>query len=277
MSVVDPTLSHPIRPAFALPGEAIKAGGTPEPGAVVPQEPAGSRAVIAALKMVKHGEGGYFVETDRDSRRVVNPFHPSYDSGMTRVSTKACFAETTAMEEEAAADDGDGGAGGGGGTQQQQQWTTLTRSASTSIYYLLTQGRSLGRFHRNSGRTVHTLHKGRGRYVIIHADEVVNGIRPKGEARVETYVVGQDVAAGERLQWIVEGGKYKASFLLPDDGGEGGEGEANSSKDGCLISETVVPGFEYADHDFLKPERLVELVGEERAAELAWLLTKSVE
>ncbi|KAL1618013.1 hypothetical protein SLS54_007546 [Diplodia seriata] len=275
MSVVDPALSHPIRPAFALPGEAIKAGGTPEPGAVVPQEPAGSRAVIAALKMIKHGEGGYFVETDRDSRRVVNPFHPSYDSGMTRVSTKACFAETTAMEEEAA---GDGG-GEGGKQQQQQQWTTLTRSASTSIYYLLTQGRGLGRFHRNKGRTVHTLHKGRARYVIIHADEVVNGIRPRGEARVETYVVGQDVAAGERLQWVVEGGKYKASFLLPDvDGGVEGEATSgSSSKDGCLISETVVPGFEYADHDFLKPERLVELVGEERAAELAWLLTKSVE
>lgn len=56
MSVVDPALANPIRPAFAIPGEAIKAGGTPEPGAVVPQEPAGSRAVIAALKMIKHTE-----------------------------------------------------------------------------------------------------------------------------------------------------------------------------------------------------------------------------
>ncbi|KAB2572364.1 Uncharacterized protein DBV05_g9007 [Lasiodiplodia theobromae] len=261
MSVVDPALANPIRPAFAIPGEAIKAGGTPEPGAVVPQEPAGSRAVIAALKMIKHPEGGYFVETDRDQRRVANPFHASYDSGMTAVSTKQCFAETTAEET-----DGKGG--------NEKLWTDLTRSASTSIYYLLTQGRSFGRFHRNKGRTVHTLHKGRARYVIIHADEVVNGVRPAGQARIETYVVGQDVAAGERLQWVVEGGKYKASFLLPD---EDGAGAASASKDGCLISETVIPGFEFADHDFLKPERLVELVGEERAAELAWLLTKSSE
>ncbi|OJD30356.1 uncharacterized protein BKCO1_6200055 [Diplodia corticola] len=266
MSVVDPALAHPVRPAFAIPGEAIKAGGTPEPGAVVPQEPAGSRAVIAALKMMKHPEGGYFVETDRDPRRVVNPFHPSYDSGMTEVSTKTCFAETSAAESDAKGD-------------QAQQWTALTRSASTSIYYLLTPGRSFGRFHRNKGRTVHTLHKGRARYVVIHADEVVNGLRPKGEARIETYVVGQDVAADERLQWVVEGGKYKASFLLPDDEAEGASAGAAqaTSKDGCLISETVIPGFEYADHDFLKPDRLVELVGEERAAELAWLLTKSAE
>lgn len=56
MSVVDPALANPIRPAFAIPGEAVKAGGTPEPGAVVPQEPARSRAVIAALKMIKHPE-----------------------------------------------------------------------------------------------------------------------------------------------------------------------------------------------------------------------------
>lgn len=78
---------------------------------------------------------------------------------------------------------------------------------------------------------MHTLHKGRARYVIIHADEVFNGIRPKGEARIETYVVGQDVVAGEQLQWVVEGGKYKASFLLPD------EEDGKESRDGCLISE----------------------------------------
>lgn len=90
-----------------------------------------------------------------------------------------------------------------------------------------------------NNRTVHTLHKGRARYVIIHADEVVNGVRPAGQARIETYVVGQDVAAGERLQWVVEGGKYKASFLLPDED----SASAAASKDGCLISEVSFSGF----------------------------------
>jgi hypothetical protein len=61
--------------------------------------------------------------------------------------------------------------------------------------------------------------------------------------------------------------RYKSSFLLPDE--EGG----NESKDGLLISETVVPGFEYCDHDFLAPEKLVELVGKDMVGELSGLLS----
>ena len=89
--------------------------------------------------------------------------------------------------------------------------------------------------------------------MIIHADEGEEG----AEKRVETFVVGGNV---------VEGGKFKASFLLPDM--EGGE-----ESEGLLISETVVPGFEYVDHDFLAPGGLVELVGKEKAEDLSWLLS----
>jgi predicted cupin superfamily sugar epimerase len=125
--------------------------------------------------------------------------------------------------------------------------------------------------------------------VIIHADEVASASRPGGynpstsssedqggdeqsfwtggKARVETFVVGGDVLAGERLQWIVEGGKYKASFLLEDDA-TGGKGEGT----GCLISETVVPGFEYEDHDFLKRERAEVLLTKEQLEEMGWML-----
>ncbi|KAF2207911.1 hypothetical protein CERZMDRAFT_114883 [Cercospora zeae-maydis SCOH1-5] len=181
------------------------------------------KAVIAALGMQKHPEGGYFVETDRDPLRVPNPLPSSAD-------------------------------------EDEDQ----TRSASTTIHYLLTPKSPLGAWHRNKARTVHTLHRGRGRYVIIHADEES---RWKSKARVEVFTVGQDVLQGERLQWIVEGGKYKTSFLLPDErGGDGSEG--------LLISETVVPGFEYSDHDFLKIERLAALVTDEEAAEMSWMLRK---
>ena len=68
--------------------------------------------------------------------------------------------------------------------------------------------------------------------MIIHADDV----NPGQKARVETFVVGQDIGAGERLQWIVEGGKYKASYLLPDV--EGGTESA-----GLLISEVFLSTF----------------------------------
>ena len=104
-----------------------------------------------------------------------------------------------------------------------------TRAASTTIYYLLTPADPTGRFHRNKGRTIHTLHSGRGRYVIIHEDE-----KEKGEkARVETFVVGHDIQAGEKVQWLVEGGKYKASFLLPD-------ADGRPESEGLLISEVYI-------------------------------------
>lgn len=97
--------------------------------------------------------------------------------------------------------------------------------------------------------------------MIIHADE------PGKEKRIETFVVGKDIAKGERLQWVVDGGKYKASFLLPDE--EGGTSESQ----GLLISETTVPGFEYCDHDFLTLQGLADLLGAEKAEELKWLLS----
>lgn len=102
---------------------------------------------------------------------------------------------------------------------------------------------------------------------MIHAD--------KPGSPIETFTVGPNISKGEKLQWIVEGGKYKASFLLPDsdsqDGNESG-GESGESN-GLLISETVVPGFEFYDHDFLSDDALLELVGGEKAEELAWLLS----
>ncbi|KAM3419474.1 hypothetical protein BST61_g5400 [Cercospora zeina] len=199
------------------------------------------KAVIAARGMQKHPEGGYFVETDRDPLRIPNP-----------------LPTPSAVSDE-----------------------DKTRSASTTIHYLLTPKSPLGAWHRNKARTVHTLHRGRGRYVIIHADEVASEKCPggygdagvpeedrwSGKARVEVFTVGQNVLQGERLQWIVEGGKYKTSFLLPDEWrGDGSEG--------LLISETVSPGFEYSDHDFMQAERLAALVTEDEAAEMQWMLRK---
>jgi len=89
--------------------------------------------------------------------------------------------------------------------------------------------------------------------------------QPGKKARIETFVVGHNVDAGEKLQWIVEGGKFKASYLLPDEDG-------GKSSDGLLISETVVPGFEFADHDFMSEQILDEWVTKEQADELRWLV-----
>lgn len=78
---------------------------------------------------------------------------------------------------------------------------------------------------------MHTVVEGRGRYVLVHADEEgEGGVNGKGRKRVESFVVGKDVSKGEKSVWIVEGGKFKASYLLE---GEGGKGEG----DRLLISE----------------------------------------
>jgi predicted cupin superfamily sugar epimerase len=96
--------------------------------------------------------------------------------------------------------------------------------------------------------------------VIIHANESGK------EKRIESFIVGPNIEKGEKLQWIVEGDKYKASYLLPDE-----DGGVHSQ--GLLISETVVPGFEFCDHDFLSRQSLEELIGVQKAQELGWLLS----
>ncbi|KAK5658538.1 hypothetical protein OQA88_1930 [Cercophora sp. LCS_1] len=217
-------MASPSRPSFTAPAN---------PG---PEAPA-IQTVIDALKMQSHVEGGYFVETDRDPLIVPSPFP----------SVPASDAEF----------------GPGLASAQRPGFNPAVRNASTSIFYLLTPNTPQGNFHRNRGRTIHTLHRGRGRYVLIHADEP--------DHRVESFIVGQDVAAGEKLQWIVEGGKFKASFLLPDKDASGNE---TSESEGLLISETVVPGFEFYDHDFLVGDGLAKLIGEVKAKELDWLVRK---
>ncbi|KEF54359.1 uncharacterized protein A1O9_09525 [Exophiala aquamarina CBS 119918] len=187
------------------------------------------QSTIDILKMQPHIEGGYFVETDREQRMVPNPFKdlPPLSNATDKVDTSE------------------------------------TRHASTSINYLLTPKSPVGYFHRNRGHTVHTLHKGRAIYVIMYVDQPRD---ENGRVRVNSFLVGQDLVNGEDLQWAVPGGKFKATFLYPD------EDEGQESKNGMLISETVIPGFEYADHDFLTAEDFVQYLDQEQQEQLQWLL-----
>jgi predicted cupin superfamily sugar epimerase len=148
-----------------------------------------------------------------------------------------------------------------------------TRSTSTTIFYLLTPAAPLGAFHRNRGRTVHTWHRGRGRYVIIHANEV--GRKDNSKARVESFVVGPNHERGERLQWIVDGGNYKASFLLPDSPDH--DANEDRTSNGLLISEVVIPGFEFEDHEFLRREEMHKLLTTEQSRELNWMLKSELD
>ena len=251
-STIDSSLS-PLRPVYPPLDQAAQRN-----------EPAKLKALISTLKLIPHIEGGYFVETDRDPYRVSNPFAQHATTPGRKKSAQETTSFSTSTGTVSANLDDKLTASDKAAAEQSSKTdnSDTTRHASTSIHYLLTPTTPLGAFHRNRGRTIHTLHRGRGRYVLIHADEVMphygshDGVRRK--ARVETFVVGLDTDKGERLQWVVEGGKYKASYLLEDDDGSG------ESVGGLLISETVVPGFEYCDHDFLREERFEALVSEEQ-------------
>ncbi|QLQ79961.1 hypothetical protein HG537_0C06100 [Torulaspora globosa] len=127
----------------------------------------------------------------------------------------------------------------------------VKRNYSTLIYYLLTPDSPNGRFHKNRHRIIHILQRGKGQYVLIY---------PNG--RVKSFKVGFDYANGEVSQWVVPGEVYKASFLIPND-------EFSNS---LLISEVVVPGFDFEDHKFMSEDELLELVGKEKADKLKFLL-----
>ncbi|KAJ4176867.1 hypothetical protein NW767_015302 [Fusarium falciforme] len=183
-------------------------------------------SLIETLGLEPHIEGGYFKETDVSAATISSP-HP----------LEPLSEETLSLT---------------GGLRSD--FEPLFRRLSTTIYYYLTPNRPQCHFHRNRSRIVHSLHLGRGRYVLISPD-----------GHVETYVVGHNIEKGERLQWVVEGGVWQASYLLDAEDGE---------SEGLLISETVVPGFEYADHEFLSEAGFRSLLPADQASELEWLVRK---
>lgn len=188
------------------------------------------QSLIKALSLIPHVEGGYFLQTDAAEATIPSPY-PS----------EPLSSDTASL------------------MGLRSDYDGQTRRLSTTIFYFLTPRRPQGHFHRNRSRILHTLHRGRGRYVLIHPD-----------GRVETFVVGHNVEQGEKLQWIVEGGVWKASYLLESLGRDGDDDE------GLLITETVIPGFEYADHEFLSGDRLNQVLPEDIAKELHWLVNKRV-
>lgn len=127
------------------------------------------------------------------------------------------------------------------------------RNMATQIYYLLTPDSPQGKMHMNKSITYHLLHQGRARYTLIRP---ASG--PSSSPEIKHVVMGADSSQGEVRQLVVEGGWWKASEIPREDLNDE---EADRDKIGCLISEVVVPGFDFADHKFLDRKGLVELFG----------------
>ncbi len=107
-----------------------------------------------------------------------------------------------------------------------------SRPLMSSIYYLLTNDRPAGHFHMNKSDIMHFFHLGSPITYLT--------ISPSG--LLETFTLGNDLAAGHVLQKLVKGGYWKASCL---ESGEFG-----------LISEAVSPGFEYSDMTLSTPAHM---------------------
>lgn len=194
-------------------------------------------ALAKDLCLEGHREGGFFKETDRAPFKMESPYYPDHNKGDAEITRTGSSQEPPLQDEEG-------------------NPVTPTRNFSTLIYYMITAESPVGRLHRNHSRIIHILQKGRGQYVLIY---------PNGD--IKSFKVGFNVAEGEVMQWVVCGGVYKASYLLPgEDGGQ------ETSDDCLLISEVVVPGFEFEDHKFMEEKELRQLVGQEKTEELKWLL-----
>lgn len=109
------------------------------------------------------------------------------------------------------------------------------RYLMTSIYYLLTEQSPVGQFHFNQSDILHFFHLGDPiEYSLIFAD-----------GSLRTLIMGSDILAGQQLQLHVPGGIWKASRLLNGPSGSG------------LISETVSPGFDFADMQMGERRKLI--------------------
>jgi predicted cupin superfamily sugar epimerase len=101
---------------------------TPNPSAT---EPTTTQAVISALNLQVHVEGGYYAEIDRNPLTIPNPF----------------LAKNGGDEEEDVKNT----------AEKPMSGDDAIRNASTSIYYMLSAMNPQGHFHRNKGRTVRLL------------------------------------------------------------------------------------------------------------------------
>lgn len=108
---------------------------------------------------------------------------------------------------------------------------TGLRPTASSIHYLLTTEHPRGRFHRVRPTILHFLQSGGPvEYACIGADGLLQLTR-------------LGYAEGQALFLEVPGGTWKCSRL-------------SDSADHALVSEVVIPAFEWADHEYLDSSSL---------------------
>jgi predicted cupin superfamily sugar epimerase len=107
------------------------------------------------------------------------------------------------------------------------------RAISTAIYYLLTPD------------TFSAMHRVRGDEMFhFYLGDAVEMLQLKADGAGEVILLGQDIAAGTRLQHTVAGGVWQGSRVRA-----GGKY--------ALLGTTMAPGFEYQDYETGQRQDLV--------------------
>lgn len=177
-------------------------------------------AVIAALHLVPHPEGGFFRETYRSGAE------PMASRGRTDPAGALVATDRTPPE----------------------------RNEMTSIYYMLVRECPKQALACNLSAHMHYWHHGAALcYRLVHSGGCV-----------ETVVLGPDVAAGQVPQLFVPGGVFKCAEL--ESGAEYG-----------LLGESVAPGFDFRDFEFVTADMLRERLGSAEVARELLPFIKGIE
>ena len=116
------------------------------------------------------------------------------------------------------------------GSQQRPLWTC--------IYYMLTDDSPINYFNKNRSDIVHFYHQGSPvRYHVL---------TPEG--KISSTVLGSNITAGQKPQFMVRAGCWKASELL------------YSGPNFNLISEGVAPGYDCADRSIATKKDIQKLI-----------------
>lgn len=100
------------------------------------------------------------------------------------------------------------------------------RSYGTAIYYLLTPD-TLSAMHRLPGPEIYHHYLGDPAELVV--------LSPDGNG--QRIILGHNLLAGQRPQFVVPGGAWQGSILLPGDHGF------------ALMGTTMSPGYDFADNE----------------------------
>ena len=200
-----------------------------------------SANVIRQLGLIRHPEGGYFLETYRsgsencmktkgqtDSQVPTNYVKAKDNKIVLRKGTSKYESLCLTVDRQHCRPDGDD-----------------RRNCLTSLLWMPTTEQPLFHLCHNYSDHVHYWQGGlRFEYFVYDPDA----------AELKSYVMGPDVAKGEHLQVPVAGGTWKCGRLLVDSDDE--------TLDYCLIGEAVAPGFDFYDFSWVTKEKVMVTVAD---------------